>query len=164
MSPRDFFKIVIKILALLVIVNGIIPAVANVFQWFGTDLSSGFILLGLVLLFSALAYLMIIYSDAIIDFFGLDKGFDTEKFNFSNIEKHYIVETGAALIGLGLIFNSLPSLLYDAFTYFKSQVEVYSPENSIYQIEKYILYQNLLYIVVGIILVASRKLVSKLID
>lgn len=164
MSPRDFFKVVIKIMALFVIVNGIIPAIANVFPWFGADISAGFILFGLVLLFSVLVYLMIIYCDKIVTFFGLDKGFDSENFNFSNIEKSYVIEISAAIIGLSLIFNSMPSLLFDGFYYFKSQVQDYSAFNTVYQTEEYILYQNLLNIAVGIILVASRKLISKLID
>jgi hypothetical protein len=164
MSPKDFFKVVIKIMALLVIVNGIIPAIANIFPWFGTDVSLGFILFGISLLFSVLVYLMISRADKIVRFFGLDKGYDTEHFNFSNIEKNYVIEISAAIIGLSLIFNSLPSLLYDGFYYFKSQVQDYSALNSMYKIEDYILYQNLLYIVVGIVLVASRKLISKFID
>ncbi|WP_111682551.1 hypothetical protein [Winogradskyella tangerina] len=163
MSPRDFFKIVIKVLALLVIVNGIVPAIANVFPWFGSEMSSGLILLGLVLLFSALVYIMLVYSDTIVSFFGLDKGFDSEKFDFSKMEKSYILELGAVIIGLSLVFNSLPTLLYDVFAYFRSEVQNYSALEPLYNNE-YFLYQNIISIIVGIALISARKLVTKLFD
>lgn len=164
MSPRDFFKVVIKILALLVIVNGIFPALANIIPWFGTEASSGIILIAIILLFLVLVFVMLWYTDVIVDFFRLGRGYDSETFHFSNIERKYILEISAAVIGLSLIFNNLPNVLHHGFLYFKSQVQSYSALYATNIVEKQLLYNELVYIIVGIILIVSRKLISKYID
>lgn len=162
MSLKDFFIAVIKILALLIIVNGILPVIPNMFFLIDSDISSFFILLGVILFNVALIYLMLLKADVIINALKLTKGFESDTFNFSNVESKYVVKMACALIGLYLISYNFPSLIYELFLYFQKNI---SSEqfigNPYLEINNYQLQISLISVFVGLLIIAVRKQVSE---
>ncbi|MGV6831103.1 MAG: hypothetical protein ACWA5P_06035 [bacterium] len=162
MTPKDFFTIVLRILALLIIFNGIIPAIANAFSWFNYDASTAFVLFGFSLLFIALIAIILFKSDRIIKIMSLDKGFDSDRFELNASNPSIIVEVASALIGLYMAFSELPYLLLELFKYFRLEVShsgsMFGPEfnNTDY------IYQSILTLIIGLVIVASRKKIAGL--
>ena len=161
MTPRDFFRLILKIFALLIIVNGVVPAISNIFTWFGTELYLGFIVLGLSLIFGLLAYFVIVKSDWIIDAFRLDRGYDSDYFEFGQPHEGKIIRLACILVGLYLAFESLPMIFLEAMMYFK--LEVSSNLFTDFNINsEYFLLEAIIKFFFGLILVASRNQITKL--
>ena len=160
MTPKDLFNIILKVLALMLITNALLPAISNFFNWFKADISIAFILLGISFLFLALIYFVLFKTNAIIKFLKLDKGFDTDKFSISKIPEEHVINLSCIIIGLYLTFNSLPTILLEIIQIFKHKVS-----NSVFestQVDNFYLYHDIIYFFVGLILIALRKNISRL--
>ena len=163
MSPKDFFRIVLKIMALLLITNGISPAIANFVSWFGTDFTTVFFVIGIILLFIAFIYFVLTSTDTIIRFLKLDKGFDSDTFNIKQQSKSDVIQLACILVGLYMTFTSLPYIIYEGFIYFKESVSadtsgLYNSSNN------YFFYSNIVYLFVGILMIVSRTFIANLFE
>ncbi|MBU2927172.1 hypothetical protein [Winogradskyella psychrotolerans] len=165
MSPRDFFKVALKFFSLIIIFYGIVPAIANMFFSTGYDFSMYAILtlLGIVVFFILFANYILKHPDKIINFFKLDKGFDTDQFNFSNVESKYVIEISCALLGVFMLLNSIPLVLYEGYQYFKFNVssEMSGPfASDVYDYNERGFYLELIYVVIGFLVINFRKSIS----
>lgn len=163
MTPRDFFKAVVKVFTLFLFFNGVIPILASLFStniFEPSMLTIGYYIVVVVIL-SLLLYVMIKKSDKIVDFLHLDKGFESKEFNFSNVESKYIVEISAVIIGFYLLVSSLPYILYHGFMYFKSSIQPNTLLNlDFFDKDSFIL--DVLYTIFGFILISYKKKISKI--
>ena len=161
MSNKDFFRIIVKVLSLLIIVIGVIPTSLNLFFWFKDDLSSGFSLLGYLFISLALVYLMLLKTDFIISFLKLDSGFDSEKLfndNIKDLDKK-IIQLSCLIMGVYVLVNSLPLIVIELLKYFKNNINSYNA--GVFDLDSnYSIYYNFFYFLSGILLIALRRKIS----
>ena len=126
MTNRDFFRLMIKLFGIyqfFIIVFSVLPS--SVSYVMGDSLfsfSERIIPIGLLLLLVlAVFFLLIRFPDKIIDFFKLDKGFDSEKINLSNFNSDAILQIGLVLIGGFLIVENIASFASSLIAYFRLQ-------------------------------------------
>ena len=158
MSVKDFFVAVIKIFAIYIFIEGVVPIISSIiyFNEIGdTMFLVGYI--GIILLFFAIVYLMLAFATQIVRFLRLDKGFEATQFDFSKADSNYIVEIVIALMGVYLLFMTIPSILQDGYALLKSNVNSYTFTFNSPELLKQNLYNDLLHVLVGIIIIFLRK-------
>ena len=92
MTKRDFFRLLIKIFTLYAVIISIFTLFPQLFLWnqiFDT-VTSGLIFIGSILLLVAFSILLVKYTDHIINFLKLDKGFDEETIILGNLNNEAI--------------------------------------------------------------------------
>lgn len=161
MSPRDFFRVVLKILALLVLITGIVPLLFNVFGWYVGELYANFLSIGLILIYVLLIYFIVIKADSIINWLKLDSGYDSDFFTIGKLNDSRLISLAIIIVGLYLCFSSLPVLLQESFILFKSKVAYNLIKSENYN-QDYYFYYNIIQFFVGLLIVASRKQISNL--
>ncbi|WP_460219456.1 hypothetical protein [Psychroserpens sp. MEBiC05023] len=124
MTKRDFFRIIIKLFALY-------QLIITIFYWIPSNYIYtiyGFELLPVIglLVMTVLAFLFYIliikYTDNILNFIKIDRGFDDEKFAFSNLKTKQILILGIVLLGGYLFITHLIEFLQYTFLAFRDQV------------------------------------------
>ncbi len=161
MSPKDLFRIILKIIALIVAFNSVVPLLLNVYNIGFNEMYAIFMTIGLTLFYLAFIYFIMIKVDLIIKWLKLDSGFDSEVFNIGNISFKKTIDISIIILGLYLSLSSLPTLLQEVFLLFKSKVS-YNLLNSVDFQNDYYLYNSIIQFFVGLIIVASRKLIINL--
>lgn len=161
MSIKDFFRITLKVIALIVAFSSVIPLLLNIYNFGVAELYPIFITSGLILIYIAFIYLILIKVDLIIKWLKLDSGFDSDFINLKEINTDKVISFIIIILGLYLSFSSLPTLLQETFLLFRSEVS-YDLLNQLDFKNDYYLYNSLIQFFVGLIIVASRKLISNL--
>nr|WP_321236779.1 hypothetical protein [uncultured Psychroserpens sp.] len=124
MTKRDFFRIIIKLFALY-------SLILTVFYWIPSNYIYtiyGFELLPIIglLIMTLLAFLFYIliikYTDTIIDFIKIDKGFDDEILVLGNLTVSQIFIIGIIVLGGYLFITHLVDFMQYTFLAFKDQV------------------------------------------
>jgi hypothetical protein len=163
MSVKDFFIAVIKILAVYIFIEGIIPIISSII--FLNEINDiSFILgyIGVILVFVVIIYFMLSQTEKIVTFLRLDKDFSTERFDFSKVESNYIAEIIIALMGFYMFFFTIPFILMDGYTLLKSAINSHSFTFKSPELLVENLLTNLLYILVGIIIIFLRKPIANI--
>lgn len=164
MSKRDFFRIIIKIFGLYSLVLSIfsfIPQnISNVL--FSFDVTMLLMIIASVIISCGLFLLLLFKTDSIIDLLKLDQGFDDEIINFSNFNSATILKLAIVLIGGFLIIDYTPRFLLDVINVFKYKVNYSTIEGS--SVSYFHLSLEAINIVIGFLLVANYKMLSKIID
>ena len=163
MTVKDFFIAIIKIFAIYIMIEGIIPIISNIIYFNEIDDTRflfGFI--GVILLFFIIVYLMLSQAKRIVAFLRLDKGFEATRFDFSKVQSNFIVELAIAMMGSYMLFITIPSILQDGYLLLKSNVNSYSFAFKSPELLKQNVYNNLLYIFVGIIIIFLRKPIANI--
>ena len=166
MTPRTFFKIIIKIFGLYAIFqlvfqvpalflaigfNSVLYGIENVIY------SVVFFLITAVLAITVV-YLTIFKTDKLIDWFQLDKGFEEEKFEF-NLHRSSILRIVLIVFGMVLIVLTLPDLLLKIYNYFvMRQIQMANPDST------KSLIVEIIRTVIGIIIVAYSKSIVNFIE
>lgn len=121
MTKRDFFRLLIKIFTLYAVIISIFALFPQLFLWnqiFDTVIS-GLIFIGSILLLVAFSILLVKYTDYIINFLKLDKGFDEETIILGNLNNEAILKIAIILIGGFMMVENFPKLLMDILNEFK---------------------------------------------
>lgn len=125
MTKRDFFRLIIKLF-------GLYSLILTVFTWipsnlpfltYGFELTPILLVLGLALLSLLIFYVLIIKTDAIINFLKLDKGFDDPNITIGSIGTDKILMLGIILIGGLLLIHSMADLILYSCLAFKKEVQ-----------------------------------------
>ncbi|QHI34960.1 hypothetical protein IMCC3317_03060 [Kordia antarctica] len=163
MSVKDFFTAVIKIFAIYILIEGIIPLVSSLI-YYNEIRDFSFILgfIGIILVFIAIIYFMLSQTAKIVHFLRLDKGFETERFDFSNVESNYILEIAITIMGFYMLFFTIPFILMDGYTLLKGNVNSHSFNFKSPELLYENILTNLLYILVGIIIILLRKPIANI--
>ena len=105
---------------------------------------------------------MLSQAKRIVAFLRLDKGFEATRFDFSKVQSNFIVELAIAMMGSYMLFITIPSILQDGYLLLKSNVNSYSFAFKSPELLKQNVYNNLLYIFVGIIIIFLRKPIANI--
>ncbi|PTX61640.1 hypothetical protein C8N46_104283 [Kordia periserrulae] len=164
MSVKDFFIAVIRIMAIYLFSQGIISISHYLTYSFDIDNSSTmFWSVSLTLLFSTILYFLFRKTSAIVTFLGLDKGFSSNHFNFSNTESKYIVEIAITIMGLFLVFMKIPYMLENLYILIKSSYStlVLASDYNFRPLQQDLII-NFLHILVGLVIIFLRKPIANL--
>jgi hypothetical protein len=121
------------------------------------SISSIITLILITLFILAVYYVFVKKPDLIIDFFKLDKGFDNNEIEVSNLNSDTILQIGMVLIGGFLIVDNFSYFISSFITYFKIS---YMSENleSLKNFESLIL--NGVNLILGFCLIIYRKQIA----
>ena len=161
MSPRDFFRVVLKILAILMIVNGVVPAFSQLITYFGRETYIALLLLGMAIFFGFIAWVILIKTDEIIEVLKLDRGYQTEEFTFGEPHTGKIIRLACIIAGLYMFFESVPDILVEFLMYLRLDVSesLYVDFN---MNSEYFLLKGVFKMVFGLILILSRHRIARL--
>lgn len=129
MTPKNFFRIVLKIFSLFFIFS-FVALIPQIFSAFGFIFQSGFNDVGtiveitlwiiiIIAFYGYAIYLLLFRTDKIVNLLKLDQGFDQETFSFE-ISKRSILTIGVIIVGGVILVGEIPnlcSLLYKYFQY-----------------------------------------------
>ncbi|AXG71179.1 hypothetical protein KORDIASMS9_03435 [Kordia sp. SMS9] len=164
MSVKDFFIAVIRIMAIYFFIEAIFPLMAQIIVYgYDTDSYLIFVYVGVILLFFALFYLMISNAKGLVKFLRLDRGFSTERFDFSKADGTYIIEIAIAIMGIYMLICSIPYILMDGYALFKSNINsnVFSLGENTRDLQSNLI-TNFLYILVGLVILFLRKPIANI--
>ncbi|OIQ28536.1 MAG: hypothetical protein BM564_09040 [Bacteroidetes bacterium MedPE-SWsnd-G2] len=161
MKPRDLFRVILKLIGLLLLFNGVVPAFINLVEWLNTDLTSVIFLVLTIIIVLCVIYALIFKTDWVLNTLKLDKGFDSETFNFTSNKTSLFIEIGAGVVGLFFVLKNLPQVLIELYFYFRFNASTLNHAEQ-YISDEYALYLSILYIFVGTLTIAFRKWIAKL--
>ena len=122
------------------------------------SISSIITLILITLFILAVYYVFVKKPDLIIDFFKLDKGFDNNEIEVSNLNSDTILQIGMVLIGGFLIVDNFSYFISSFITYFKIS---YMSEN----LESLKIFESLILgganLIIGFCLIIYRKQIAK---
>jgi hypothetical protein len=131
MTPRSFFSIVIKVIAIYLILASLslIPQMfGTIMFWFQPSyggVHAGELLVGILILLLAAGFyifflrLCLFKTDWIIDKLHLDQGFDEERFEL-NIHRSTVLKIAVIVIGAIMIVDSFPMLCKQLYSFIPS--------------------------------------------
>lgn len=168
MKVQDLFIIFLKLLGIYVVVInvqsilGYIPILA-----LDSDSSAIFYTLGGLLAIIGIVFILFKYGDAILKFVLPEKGLESTTIDLGTINKESLLEIGIVLISFSLIIRYVQVLILQIFYFFKSKVEYRgvgevfdSFSGGFYNTDS--LYQAIINIIFGLVLIALRKSIVKL--
>ena len=165
MTKRDFFRLVIKLIAFNTILSAILVLPIQFFNiHLGIDdilQIVGITFLGIFVM-ATLIYLSIKYTDKIVDFFMLDKGYDSDKIEINTINSQQIIRLIIIFISATLIVNNLPNIFVEAIKIFKYNAygSNFVEKNSIYLG----IYIRITSVLLGIIILFNSTKISHFLD
>jgi hypothetical protein len=132
MTPRTFFTLFLKMLAVYLLINAIdqIPVVfssmTTIIGGMGGTIAGIFVLL--LILFVCAVYIMILYylvlkTDWVIDKLALDKNFPEEKIEL-NIHRSTVLTIAVIVMGGLMLIDALPSFCSTVFRYYQDNALV----------------------------------------
>jgi hypothetical protein len=128
MTYKDFFRLAIKLFALMAIVSSLFSTLPQLVGYFSADVTYYMIvfLVVTVLLLIGMFYYLIIKVDFIVDLFRLDKGFDKQEIPIQHLNSKNILEFGVVIIGLYMLINAIPDFISDAFYWVSTRAKGYN--------------------------------------
>ena len=161
MTNKDFFRLMIKLFGLYQFLLLIFTSLPSNLQLLFNDffsISSIITLILITLFILAVYYVFVKKPDLIIDFFKLDKGFDNNEIEVSNLNSDTILQIGMVLIGGFLIVDNFSYFISSFITYFKIS---YMSEN----LESLKIFESLILgganLIIGFCLIIYRKQIAK---
>lgn len=124
MTKRDFFRIVIRLFALYLLL-------LTVFNFIPTNVSYltyEFAIWPILIILGSAVFMILLFifllqkSDTVIDVLKLDKGFDDERIEFGNLGSLEIVKIALIFIGGFMILDHLPEFLHYCYLGFKKEI------------------------------------------
>ncbi|MFN7043614.1 MAG: hypothetical protein ACK4M1_00335 [Flavobacterium sp.] len=165
MTKRDFFRLLIKIFTLYAVIISIFTLFPQLFLWnqiFDT-VTSGLIFIGSILLLVAFSILLVKYTDYIINFLKLDKGFDEETIILGNLNNEAILKIAIILIGGFMMVENFPKLLMDILNEFKFKAaNQYIQEG--HEVDYFWFGVQFLNLLFGYLLITNCKAIAKFLD
>lgn len=124
MTKRDFFRIVIRLFALYLLLLTVFNFIPTNVSYLTYDFTFYPILIILVsaVLMILLFILLLRKSDTVIDVLKLDKAFDDERIEFGNLRSLEIVKIALIFIGGFMILDHLPEFLHYCYLGFKKDI------------------------------------------
>lgn len=170
MTPRSFFKIVLKIFGLyflngfIAFIPQIVSSVSFMFQAGMNDLGLlATILLGIIFVFGLygyVTYLLFFRTGKVLEWLKLDKGFDEETFSF-DFPQASILTIGLIVVGGVILVNEVPNFCGALYQYIEQR-------NAFGLLNNRPDFYNVLIpgvkIIIGLLLLGERKRIVNFID
>jgi hypothetical protein len=131
MSKQDFFRILIRIFALYMIVQSLFTIIPQSWMFTVGEFDFGGIaavVIALIVII-ALLYVLIVKADWVIRILKLNKGFDSDHIDFKGISTETILKFGIIFVGGIFILNNIVTLLSSIGLIFRS---LFVPETEVY--------------------------------
>ncbi len=124
MTKRDFFRIIIRLFALYLLLLTIFNFIPTNVSYLSYELAIWpvLIILGSAVLIILLFVFLLRKSDNVIDVLKLDKGFDDERIEFGNLGSLEIVKIALIFIGGFMFLDHLPEFLHYCYLGFKKEI------------------------------------------
>ena len=124
MTKRDFFRIIIRLFALYLLLLTVFNFIPTNVSYLTYDFTVWpiLIILGSAVLMMLLFIFLLRKSDAVIDVLKLDKAFDDERIEFGNLGSLEIVKIALIFIGGFMILDHLPEFLHYCYLGFKKEI------------------------------------------
>lgn len=124
MTKKDFFRIVIRLFALYLLLLTIFNFIPTMVSYLRYELEIWpiLIILGSVILMILLFLFLLRKTDNVIDVLKLDKGFDDKLIEFGNLNSLEIVKIVLIFIGGFMILDHLPEFLNFCYLGFKKEI------------------------------------------
>lgn len=166
MTKRDFFRLVIKLIAFNAVLSTVLVLPIQFFNIHHLNLDEFFQIVGItlfaILVMTALIYLSIKYTDKIINFFMLDKGYDTDKIDVNSINSLQIIRLVIIFVSATLIVNNLPNIFVEIIKVFKNSAY---QNNLIEDSSRYLgIYIRITSVLLGIILLFNSTKIAQILD
>jgi hypothetical protein len=168
MTKKDFFRLVIKIYGLYLVISIVFSVIPGNIAFVVTQADIfGIVWLIVVTIVIILLFMFLIFKpDKIIGWLKLEKGFDDDRIDFQNLNGQNIVKLAVIVIG-GIMFiqNIAPFLSHTLFA-FKSAVgnDVYGSVTKYNSLRDYISWAtSFLNIVLGYLMVTNYNFISKIV-
>lgn len=111
MLYRDFFKLVIKVVGFMCFIKTIYQMLPIIISYSEMEKGGVISVFSFVILCLLVLYFMIKFPSKIVDFFGLDKGFQNESLGIKKLAPKDIILLSAVIIGGFLVVNNIAKLL-----------------------------------------------------
>lgn len=124
MTKRDFFRIVIRLFALYLLLLTVFNFIPTNVSYLTYDITIWpiLIILGSAVLMILLFIFLLRKSDTVIDVLKLDKAFDDERIEFGSLGSLEIVKIALIFIGGFMILDHLPEFLNYCYLGFKKEI------------------------------------------
>lgn len=124
MTKRDFFRIIIRLFALYLLLLTVFNFIPTNVSYLTYDFTVWpiLIILGSAVLMMLLFIFLLRKSDTVIDVLKLDKAFDDERIEFGNLGSLEIVKIALIFIGGFMILDYLPEFLHYCYLGFKKEI------------------------------------------
>ncbi len=164
MKVQDLFIIFLKLLGVYIILVNLQSVVSYIpLMAMEDNYSTLFYTLAALLGMMIIVFILFKYSDIILKFVLPEKGLESTTIDFGAITKESLLEIGVVLMALYLIIDNLQALVINGLYLFKSKVEyqgVTGLFETTYNTDS--LLHASVSIILGLVLIAVRKYLSKL--
>jgi len=135
MTKRDFFIISIKLFGIFYLINlftSNLSIAISIFLFENDGYSYLYVILSFIIVFS-IFLLLILKADKIVTLLNLDKGFEEDMIELSNLKPSDIIKIGTFIIGGILIIYNIADLIIYLFTAFRAGASgtEYNAQNNI---------------------------------
>lgn len=166
MTKRDFFRLLIKVFTLYSVVISIFtlfPQLILLNQMLN-NAEIVLVYIGCLLIVVLISYILVKYTDKIIDFLRLDKEFDDDQIIIiiGNLDTLSIFKFAIILMGGFMIVENFPKLLMDIFNEFKFRIT--SNPFQTHEIDYFWLGVRFLNLLFGYLLITNCKAVAKFLN
>lgn len=164
MTKRDFFRLLIKVFTLYSVVISIFtlfPQLILLNQMLN-NAEIVLVYIGCLLIVVLISYILVKYTDKIIDFLRLDKEFDNDQIIIGNLDTLSIFKFTIILIGGFMIVENFPKLLMDILNEFKFRIT--SNPFQTHEIDYFWLGVRFLNLLFGYLLITNCKTVAKFLN
>ena len=117
MTKKDFFRIIIKLFGLYWIVTSIYNQLPYIFSIISKGFDSYYLpyALGYFLVCISIFVLLVFYTDRIIKWLKLEKGYDEDKIDFSNFNTGNIIKLALIIFSFMLIINNVSTFFTQTY-------------------------------------------------
>ncbi|MRX63149.1 hypothetical protein [Maribacter luteus] len=124
MTKRDFFRIVLRLFALYLLLLVIFNFIPSNISYLSYELqfTAVLLILGSSVLMILLFIILLRKSDMVIDVLKLNEGFDDDRIDFGNLGSLEIVKIALIFIGGFLLLDHLPEFLHYCYLGFKKEI------------------------------------------
>lgn len=164
MTKRDFFRLLIKVFTLYSVVISIFtlfPQLILLNQMLN-NAEIVLVYIACLLIVVLISYILVKYTDKIIDFLRLDKEFDDDQIIIGNLDTLSIFKFTIILIGGFMIVENFPKLLMDILNEFKFRIT--SNPFQTHEIDYFWLGVRFLNLLFGYLLITNCKTVAKFLN
>lgn len=164
MTKKDFFRVLIKIFTLYGLLISAISFI-NQLTLLGQSINDIFFLISVVGSFSVtliFLYLVINFTDNIINFLKLDSGFDDDKIVFENLNNQSLYKIAIVILGGFLMVDSFPRIIMDLVNEFK----ILASNNALFNHEANFYGEiiRVFNLVIGYVLITNASRIAKFLD
>lgn len=158
MTKRDLFIVIIRVIGLFLLLSNIFSVVPSLISysvystWQGLSLS-----IAVALIIIGLFIILVQKADRTVDWLKLDKGFDDERIEMSNLNEKNLLTLAILLFGGYLIVTSFPSIIIGLINLFYNDIN-YLPFDVVDKVD--LALESIFMIVGYLMLTNSTRLVN----